>query len=129
MVKPAGVREAQTGSVTDRIQPHPLVDDKGNWLKVRLYDCRGLHIKNGMHNDDLAFLIDGHIKSGYKFDVEHPIKEGDPYYRTEATLSDKMHCVVYVANSSNPMGGLADDVAKDQIMKIQKTITPLCKFN
>jgi hypothetical protein len=34
-------------------------------LKLRIFDCRGLHDMMGVTTEDVRLIVDGHIKHGY----------------------------------------------------------------
>ncbi|XP_062621505.1 interferon-induced protein 44-like, partial [Saccostrea cucullata] len=125
IVYSAGVLQKSDKSVTSMNIPGSLVLSDGRWLKVRLFDSRGLHLHDGLHQDDILNLCNGHIKPGYEFDPNHPIKKGDPFFRDDPELNDKMHCVVYVANSDAPEGLFADEVASNQLKMLR---SKLAKF-
>ncbi|KAG9276842.1 interferon-induced protein 44-like [Astyanax mexicanus] len=71
---------------------------------------------NGLHSMDIINALKGHIKDGYKFNPTTPIKENSPHYRENPSLSDRMHCLVYVIP--------ADKISmmEDQVFQKLKTI-------
>lgn len=80
--------------------------------RIRVYDYHGniprpksdLHKKENRHQayvEDLKKVIDGHIIEGYEFKEDHEIKENSGFYRNYPTLSDKMHCVLFVVRAND----------------------------
>lgn len=74
--------------------------------KLRIFDCRGVvrrPFNTVPKEDDLMKVIYGHIKQGYEF-KETAIREDDDSYRRNPTLSEKMHCVLFVINADTQIG-------------------------
>uniref|UniRef100_W5K5C5 G domain-containing protein n=1 Tax=Astyanax mexicanus TaxID=7994 RepID=W5K5C5_ASTMX len=71
---------------------------KDGFLPLVLNDTMGLEIdqSKGVHTDDIITALKGHIKNGYTFHPKTPIDENSPHYRENPSLSDRMHCLVYV---------------------------------
>lgn len=94
--------------------------------KLRIFDCRGVDRKptyRDAFQGNLMKIISGHIKKGYQLDEStRTIREDDEYYRMNPTISDKMHCVLFVINAHLIVGGehyLLQRVKRDlQIMNI-----------
>lgn len=78
--------------------------------KLRIYDGRGLFRKpiqaeqTKPDEDDFIKTIEGHVKKGYK-SKKTTIQEDDELYRRNPTISDKMHCVLFVINADHVLGG------------------------
>lgn len=52
-----------------KFETHPLYNKKDGHLKLRIYDCRGLHDIKGVTAEDIRLIVDGHIKHGYTVNV------------------------------------------------------------
>lgn len=95
--------------------------------KLRMFDCRGVArdlgqsplLKTTSYEDDLIKAIGGHIKKDYEFQ-ETTIQDDSPFYRHNPTLSDKIHCVLFVINSERVLGG-----EHDVLMRIQNRLQDL----
>lgn len=76
-----------------------------NNATVNIFDCIGFPPDMNKATtliDDIKKTINGHIKSGYEFQNK-TIQENDEYYRRNPTLSDKMHCVLFVVNGEQDL--------------------------
>lgn len=93
--------------------------------KLRIFDCRGVvrSPPNTVPNeDDLMKVIYGHIKKGYEF-KDTTIREDDDSYRRNPTLSEKMHCVLFVINANTQIGEY-DELKRVQ-HRLQKMNIPI----
>lgn len=74
---------------------------------LRVYDCRGIlpdksgENKNAVFMKDLQKVIEGNVVKDYRFDENCEIQENDDCYNNNPTISDKMHCVLFVVNACN----------------------------
>ncbi|XP_060603205.1 interferon-induced protein 44-like [Ruditapes philippinarum] len=59
-------------------------------------------LKRDMHPflENIKLILQGHIKSGYKFNPEKRISSDDEYYESTPTFSDRIHCVMIVVDST-----------------------------
>lgn len=71
--------------------------------KIRIYDCCGFIKKdqNTLYND-LEKAITGHMKKNYQFQEKVEFDEKSEWYRKDPSISDKMHCVLFVVNADKP---------------------------
>lgn len=84
---------------------------------LRVYDCRGImpdKKQNAVFTEDLKKVIDGNVMKDYEFDETCEIQENDDFYRNNPTISDKMHCVLFVVR--------ADDLDE------QKDVAAICSM-
>ncbi|XP_053353033.1 interferon-induced protein 44-like [Clarias gariepinus] len=64
------------------------------------YDIMGAEAKeNGVQTQDVISALKGHIKEGYMFNPDTPLSESNLYYNKNPSLSDQMHCLVYVVQA------------------------------
>lgn len=106
-------------STTSKLFKIKFASPKNN--KIRIFDCRGVArdpgqsplLKPTSYEEDLMKAIGGHIKKGYEFQ-DTTIQEDSEYYRHNPTLSDKMHCVLFVINAERVLGGEHDVVVRIQ---------------
>lgn len=71
---------------------------------LRMYDCRGImpdKKRNAVFTEDLKKVIDGNVMKDYVFNENCEIQESDDFYRNNPTISDKMHCVLFVVRADN----------------------------
>ncbi|XP_053193447.1 interferon-induced protein 44-like [Scomber japonicus] len=68
-------------------------------------DIMGLSKDKGVLVDDVKLALNGRVKEDYRFNPEHKLSEGDPYYNTTVNPNDKVHVLVCVmpANTTNQM--------------------------
>ncbi|KAK2850464.1 hypothetical protein Q7C36_009247 [Tachysurus vachellii] len=59
-------------------------------------DIMGAETYSGVLSEDIISALKGHMKEGYPFNSETPLFESSPYYNKNPTLSDQMHCLVFV---------------------------------
>ncbi|KAK2850470.1 hypothetical protein Q7C36_009253 [Tachysurus vachellii] len=59
-------------------------------------DIMGSEKDSGVLNEDIISALKGHMKEGYLFNAETPLSESSLYYNKNPTLSDQMHCLVFV---------------------------------
>ncbi|XP_047671045.1 interferon-induced protein 44-like isoform X2 [Tachysurus fulvidraco] len=59
-------------------------------------DIMGAEKDSGVLNEDIISALKGYIKEGYPFNPQTPLSESSPYYNKNPTLSDQMHCLVFV---------------------------------
>lgn len=71
--------------------------------KIRIYDCRGVEVRESKstkcYEADLKKAIDGKIKKGYEFGNGREIQEDSEFFRRNPTISERIHCVLFVANA------------------------------
>ncbi|XP_062617493.1 interferon-induced protein 44-like [Saccostrea cucullata] len=101
----------------------PLLVNEDEDVRLRFYDCRGLHDIESLWFDDIMNIINGHILPGYEFDSNTPITKEHEMYRKDPKLADKMHCVVYVINATAPKEALATKTAEETFEKIRQELT------
>ncbi|XP_060731670.1 interferon-induced protein 44-like [Tachysurus vachellii] len=59
-------------------------------------DIMGAETYSGVLSEDIISALKGHIKEGYTFNSETQLSESSLYYNKNPTLSDQMHCLVFV---------------------------------
>ncbi|XP_027008210.2 interferon-induced protein 44-like [Tachysurus fulvidraco] len=59
-------------------------------------DIMGSETDSGVLNEDIISALKGHIKEGYTFNPQTPLSDSDLYYNKNPTLSDQMHCLVFI---------------------------------
>lgn len=70
--------------------------------KLMINDCRGIPkdvTERDICESDLKNTINGHIKKNYEFKADRAIQKNDGLYRENPTISEKMHCVLFVVNA------------------------------
>lgn len=91
--------------------------------QLRIYDCRGIDFldRNTRHYvDDLIKTVDGRIKKNYEFREEFGIQGDSEFNNRNPTISDRMHCVLYVVpadHSSREQTSVLSRVLKHAIEK------------
>ncbi|XP_060064215.1 interferon-induced protein 44-like [Ylistrum balloti] len=72
----------------------------GKPLNFRLCDTRGLEEDQGLTDQEIGFLLDGHVPEKYKFNSAVPLSPDSIGFVKNPTLSNKIHCVAFVLDSS-----------------------------
>uniref|UniRef100_A0A8B9GRP7 G domain-containing protein n=1 Tax=Astyanax mexicanus TaxID=7994 RepID=A0A8B9GRP7_ASTMX len=90
---------------------------KDGFLPFTFSDIMGVEKENqcGVQADDIISTLKGHVKDDYVFNPISPLSGPNDYYLEHPSLSDRMHCLVYVI--------AADKISlidKDTIQKMQK---------
>lgn len=87
--------------ITKRLHEVTLMTFR-NGKKLRIYDCRGVHFSecNTHYSNDLINAVDGRIKKGYEFKNDSGIQKDSKFINRNPTISDRMHCVLYVAQAN-----------------------------
>ncbi|XP_060731673.1 interferon-induced protein 44-like isoform X1 [Tachysurus vachellii] len=59
-------------------------------------DIMGAEKDSGVLSEDIISALKGHMREGYPFNPQTPLSESSLYYNKNPTLSDQMHCLVFV---------------------------------
>ncbi|XP_053408909.1 interferon-induced protein 44-like [Mercenaria mercenaria] len=97
------VNKAYTGSKdTSFTTTYDQYKDEGFMKNCCLWDSMGIeHVfGGGLLLDDLVYLLKGHVMKGYKFNPRARIQENDPCFRRKPKAKDRIHCVVFVLDST-----------------------------
>ncbi|XP_028833266.1 interferon-induced protein 44-like [Denticeps clupeoides] len=99
--------QAVTGSagtsVTTKFHTYPVMSDKSRKpLPLILCDTMGLEgdVNAGLDMEDITSILQGHVQDRYQFNPLVPLQEEAPGFRKAAYVKDKIHCLVYVIDSS-----------------------------
>ncbi|XP_047671049.1 interferon-induced protein 44-like isoform X2 [Tachysurus fulvidraco] len=84
-----------TTSHTLRYERYQIANEEGSF-PFAFNDIMGAETDSGILNEDIISALKGHIKEGYTFNSETPLSESSLYYNKNPTLSDQMHCLVFV---------------------------------
>ncbi|XP_047671055.1 interferon-induced protein 44-like isoform X2 [Tachysurus fulvidraco] len=86
-----------TTSHTLRYERYQIANEEGSFPFV-FNDIMGAEtdLNKGVLNEDIISALKGHIKEGYTFIDKTPLSESSHYYNKNPTLSDQMHCLVFV---------------------------------
>ncbi|XP_047671052.1 interferon-induced protein 44-like isoform X2 [Tachysurus fulvidraco] len=72
------------------------IANEGRTFPFAFNDIMGSEKDSGVLNEDIISALKGHIKEGYPFNAQTPLSESSLYYNKNPTLSDQMHCLVFV---------------------------------
>ncbi|XP_069123075.1 interferon-induced protein 44-like isoform X1 [Argopecten irradians] len=72
----------------------------GKPLNFRLCDTRGLEEDEGLEDQEIGYLLDGHVPEKYKFNPSVPLTTDTIGFVKIPTLADQMHCVAFVLDAS-----------------------------
>ncbi|XP_048851298.1 interferon-induced protein 44-like [Brienomyrus brachyistius] len=116
----AGAGEMTT-SLTLKYRTYKVKAGRGGQpLAFLLCDTMGLEktANGGVNPDDIENILKGYIPDGYQFNPSQPKTTEDRQHCSTQTLADRIHCVVYVMDSSSP--GLLDKDMKTKVDQIRK---------
>uniref|UniRef100_A0A3B5ASR6 Interferon-induced protein 44-like n=1 Tax=Stegastes partitus TaxID=144197 RepID=A0A3B5ASR6_9TELE len=97
----------------------------GGAVPLILCDTMGLEENPdaGLDVEDFVSICKGHIKDRYQFSTSGPLVADAPGYRKSASLSDKIHCVVYVVDTCK--ASLLSQKMRDKFAAIRKKTNQL----
>ncbi|XP_063076298.1 interferon-induced protein 44-like [Engraulis encrasicolus] len=74
----------------------------GNPVPIVLCDTMGMEdgLNAGLNTDDFIGVVKGNVPDRYQFNPAMPMQEETPGYRKSVTLTDKIHCVTFVIDTS-----------------------------
>jgi len=91
---------ASLESVTQQFSMYTIVRNDKQEAQMVLGDVYGWSETN-YKKDELGYLLDGHIKSGYTETVNGFMpQKGNPHYRQDSTYNDKIHSVIVVVSAA-----------------------------
>ncbi|XP_056281923.1 interferon-induced protein 44-like [Pseudoliparis swirei] len=89
-------------SVTTQFRTYTIKAGKGGAVvPLILCDTMGLeeNTEAGLDVEDLVHIFKGHVKDRYQLNPLTPIHQDTPGFKERTTLSDAIHCVVYVVDT------------------------------
>ncbi|XP_067219730.1 interferon-induced protein 44-like [Chanodichthys erythropterus] len=99
--------QANTGtagtSLTTRFRTYNIKPGSGvSHVPFTMSDSMGLEegLNSGLDVEDFANILKGHIQDRYQFNPSMPIQPDSPHFRKSPGFKDKIHCVVYVIDTS-----------------------------
>uniref|UniRef100_A0A8C4SV11 Interferon-induced protein 44-like n=1 Tax=Erpetoichthys calabaricus TaxID=27687 RepID=A0A8C4SV11_ERPCA len=107
-------------SVTKKYRSYPVTYGKGGKeLPFIFCDTMGMETEQdkGIQLKDLISVIKGHVPQQYKFNPTAPLEKRNPCFNTSPSLSEKVHCIVFVVDTTSC---ISDTVVK----KITDDIRP-----
>ncbi|XP_060559569.1 interferon-induced protein 44-like [Ruditapes philippinarum] len=87
-------------SLTTAFVPYSIEISSGATLNFRLCDTRGLEESMGIDVLECNYLLDGNIPYYYEFNPTRPITPESPGFKSDPTGNDKVHCAVFVIDST-----------------------------
>lgn len=93
--------------------------------QLRIYDCRGIDFVgwNTKHYvNDLIKTVDGGIRKDYEFREEFEIQKDSEFNNRNPTISDRMHCVLYVVPADHSSREQTSVLSKVRQHAIEKDI-------
>ncbi|XP_062604762.1 interferon-induced protein 44-like [Saccostrea cucullata] len=89
-------------------------------LNFRMVDCRGLEEDQSVNSRDVEAILDGHVMDGYVFNQSTPITKDNPKFRKNPTFVDRIHCVIFVVDGSNPPEITMSQNVEKQVKELQE---------
>ncbi|XP_053391224.1 interferon-induced protein 44-like [Mercenaria mercenaria] len=87
-------------SLTTAYTPYLVRVRSGANLNFKLCDTRGLEESQGLDVLECNYLLDGNVPEYYQFNPAAPISQETDGFIAKPTLEDKVHCVVFVLDST-----------------------------
>ncbi|XP_078310080.1 interferon-induced protein 44-like [Crassostrea virginica] len=87
---------------------------------LQVFDCRGFPRQCGQQSafvKDLEKAVMGYIKDNYQFMEKTEIDANSPYFRENPTISDRMHCVLFVIKATD----FLQETANYEVMNALRT--------
>nr|XP_034306898.1 interferon-induced protein 44-like [Crassostrea gigas] len=81
------------------------------YLRFRICDTSGVNEGATIKNEDISFIMDGHLPNHYKFELDSGASTKTPGFVKEPTVKEKIHVVVFSIDGSN-VSFLSKDVVK-----------------
>ncbi|XP_063427095.1 interferon-induced protein 44-like [Mytilus trossulus] len=72
----------------------------GTPMNFRLHDTRGLEADQGIDSHEMNYLLDGNLPDRHQFNPSVPISGDTLGFVGSPSLSDKIHCVIFVLDGS-----------------------------
>ncbi|XP_062579542.1 interferon-induced protein 44-like [Saccostrea cucullata] len=89
-------------------------------FNFRMIDCRGLEEDQSLNSRDVEAILDGHVMDGYVFNQSTPITKDNAKFRKDPTLADRVHCVIFVVDGSNPPEITMSQHVEKQVKELQE---------
>ncbi|KAL4224202.1 Interferon induced protein 44 [Mactra antiquata] len=106
-------------SLTTAYTPYFVRERSGGTLNFRICDTRGLEDSQGIDVIECNYLLDGHVPEYYQFNPATPITPNTNGFISKPTLEEKIHCVVFVLDSTTV------EVLPDKIIQKMKSFQTL----
>ncbi|XP_033728204.1 interferon-induced protein 44-like [Pecten maximus] len=91
-------------------------------FNFRLCDTRGLEEDQGLNDQDVGYILDGHVPDRYNFNPAIPLSpDAEGFVKTPA-FSDKIHCVAFVIDASTI------DVIPEKVWERIKAMQPRMNY-
>ncbi|XP_026054640.1 interferon-induced protein 44-like [Carassius auratus] len=113
-------------SLTVQFRTYPLKDGCGGKpLPFVLCDTMGLEDQSGAGLDieDISSILQGHIPDRYTFNPTTPFQPDEQKSSRPASLQEKIHCVVYVIDSTKI--SLMSDKLQEKLASIRRKVNSL----
>ncbi|XP_026054140.1 interferon-induced protein 44-like [Carassius auratus] len=113
-------------SLTVQFRTYPVNDGReGKPLPFVLCDTMGLEEQSGAGLDieDISSILQGHIPDRYKFNPMAPFQPDEQKSSRPASLQEKIHCVVYVIDSTKI--SLMSNKLQEKLASIRRKVNSL----
>lgn len=113
-------------SLTTQFRTYPVKDGReGKPLPFVLCDTMGLEEQSGagLDIDDISSILQGHVPDRYKFNPTTPFQPDEQKSSRPASLQEKIHCVVYVIDSTKI--SLMSSKLEEKLAAIRKKVNSL----
>ncbi|XP_063068470.1 interferon-induced protein 44-like [Engraulis encrasicolus] len=96
---------------TKKYQTYAFMNGDSGSLPFVVNDTMGLAKENlnGVQVNDIISALKGRMRNKYKFNPVSPLSEGDPFYNSNPSLNERVHCLVSVI-SMDTISCMDDDI-------------------
>ncbi|XP_026091647.1 interferon-induced protein 44-like [Carassius auratus] len=113
-------------SLTTQFRTYPVKDGReGKPLPFVLCDTMGLEEQTGAGLDieDISSILQGRVPDRYKFNPITPFQPDEQKASRPASLQEKIHCVVYVINTTKI--SLMSDKLQEKLASVRRKVNSL----
>uniref|UniRef100_UPI0037E7D288 interferon-induced protein 44-like n=1 Tax=Semicossyphus pulcher TaxID=241346 RepID=UPI0037E7D288 len=118
--------DATSGSsFTLKYKTYKIEKDQQSSYPLVFNDIMGFekNLDKGVQVEDVRLALEGHVRDGYQFNPDRPLKESDAGYNKSPSLDDKAHALVCVIPAGSV--SLLDDNVVQKLRRVRLTASEL----
>uniref|UniRef100_UPI0037E769F0 interferon-induced protein 44-like n=1 Tax=Semicossyphus pulcher TaxID=241346 RepID=UPI0037E769F0 len=118
--------DATSGSsFTLKYKTYKIEKDQQSFYPLVFNDIMGFekNLDKGVQVEDVRLALEGHVRDGYQFNPDRPLKESDAGYNKSPSLDDKAHALVCVIPAGSV--SLLEDIVVQKMRRVRLTASEL----